>query len=129
MSHDTTTLQRPDSVRTIAWWGARVLMLLIGQVGLVSTSFFTFIADADDGGVTTAAGWAMAAWSYLMAVGFLWVGVRFGAAPALRNVGFVLAVSQLAFGGVKAVWYDDAFLPVAVVDVLILALLALGKRR
>ncbi|WP_182907111.1 hypothetical protein [Microbispora sp. H13382] len=129
MSPETTTPPRPSQASVIAWWAGRVLLLLLGLFGLAATSYFTFFAAPEDGGVTTPIDWALAAWSYTVGVGYLWVAVRIGANPGLRTAAFVFVIAQMVFSVIKIVWYDEMVLPVIAVDALLLALLALGKRR
>lgn len=129
MSHDTTAPPRPSQASVIAWWAGRVLLLLLGLFGLAATSYFTFFAAPEDGGVTTLIDWALAAWSYMVGIGYLWVAVRVGANPGLRTAAFVFVIAQMVFSLIKIVWYDEMVLPVLAVDALLLGLLALGKRR
>jgi hypothetical protein len=129
MSHDTTTSPRPGLASSVAWWAGRVLLLLLGLFTLFSTAFFTFFASPEEGGVTTLMDWAVAAWSFAVAIGYLWVAVRIGANPRLRTAAFVLVIAQMVFGVVKMVWYDEMFLLTPAVDVLLLVLFAIGKRR
>ncbi|WP_157530293.1 hypothetical protein [Microtetraspora niveoalba] len=129
MSHDTTASPRSSQASLIAWWAGRVLLLMFGLFGLAATSYFTFFAAPEDGGVTTANDWMLAAWSYAVGIGYLWVAVRIGVNPGLRTAAFVFVIAQMVFSVIKIVWYDEMVLPVLAVDALLLALFALGKRR
>jgi hypothetical protein len=129
MSHDTTTPPRPSLAPSIAWWAGRVLLLLLGLITLFATVFFTFLVSPEDGGVTTPIDWVLAAWSFAVAVGCLWVATRIGAKPGLRTAAFVLVAAQIVFNVIKMVWYDEMVLPIYALDALLLVLFAVGKRR
>jgi hypothetical protein len=127
MSHDTATSPRPSL--SIAWWAGRVLLFILGLITLFATAFFTFLASPEDGGVTTAIDWLLAAWSFAVAVGYLWVAARIGAKPGLRTAVFGLVAAQMVFNVIKMVWYDEMVLPIYAAEALLVVLFVVGKRR
>jgi hypothetical protein len=95
---------------------SQALLALMGTVVLFGSVYFTTAGAPDD---IDAIGYAVGAWAFAMAIGFLVGAVRPG--PWLRG----LLALHLAFGVVKIVGYhESAAVPFMCVDVLLLAMLS-----
>jgi hypothetical protein len=95
---------------------SQALLALMGTVVLFGSVYFTTAGAPDD---IDAVGYAVGAWAFAMAIGFLVGAVRPG--PWLRG----LLALHLAFGVVKIIGYhESAAVPLMCVDVLLLAMLS-----
>jgi hypothetical protein len=93
---------------------SQALLALLGSVTLFGSIYFTAVAPP--AGID-ALGYAVGAWAFAMALGFLAGAVRPG--PWVR----ALLAAHLAFGVVKIVGYhESAAVPFMAVDVLLLYL-------
>jgi FtsH-binding integral membrane protein len=111
---------------------ARVMLLLTGAVTLVGAVYFTLFASAEDGGVSTARDWVVAVAALALAVAYLVAALRLARHPSPRAVGVsaALVVAHIVFGMVKLIGYDETeSVPFFVADLIILACLALSRRR
>jgi hypothetical protein len=105
----TTTTDRPATRRPspLLLNGARLLLGLLGAAKLYGTSYFTFVATAEEGGVQTSGDWLVAAWSASLAVVLLVAAVRLGRDRwVLPLLGGAL-LADLVFGSVKFLAYDE----------------------
>ena len=87
---------------------ARVLLLLLGAVGLAGATYFTFFASAAEGGVSTGFDWFIALWKLVVSVGMIIAAVW----PRLerdRRIGLALGLvlADLVFGVIKIVGYEE----------------------
>ncbi len=130
MSSSVTTGVRRPLASSVAQWVARVLFGLFGGVLVAGTIFFTFVASVEEGGVSGPVDWAVAGWSMVMALGYLYAAVRLGDGSARTHrlaAGFV--VSHIVFGLVKYVGYGEREAVVFfAADLLLLGLLAVSWR-
>lgn len=125
--HVATTSRRSTRLFSII---ARVLLILAGLVTFAGAIFFTFFASPEEGGVSTAADWAVAAWSLVMSIGYVVAGVLLR--PGRGKVYWFaigLVLLHLVFGLVKLIGYQEyESWPFFVVDVVILVSLLLSRR-
>ncbi len=130
MSSSATAGLRRPLASLIAQRVARVLFGVLGVVLVAGTVFFTFFASAEEGGVSGPVDWAVAVWSMIMALGYLYAAVRLGDGSARTHwlaAGFVIA--HIVFGLVKYFGYGEQEAVVFfVADLLLLGLLAVGRR-
>ena len=120
---------RPARSRLLV--AAAVVLGAVGLLRLVATIVFSFMTEPEDGGVATGQDWVYAGWSAVMALSLLAaaVGLRTGARRAVAVAAGVLA-ADLVFTVVKALVYEEPEAVVfGVVDLGILVLLALVRRR
>jgi|SRR4051794_634541 len=95
---------------------SQALLALLGSVTLFGSIYFSAVAPPAD---IDTVGYAVGAWAFVLALGFLAGAVR--PAPWVR----ALLVAHLAFGVVKIVGYhESAAVPFMAVDVLLLYLLS-----
>lgn len=109
----------------------RVLFGLLGVTKLAGTVYFTFFATAEEGGVTTAGDWAVAAWSMVLSIGFLVcaVALRPGNRSMFRAA-VVLLLADVAFGLVKLIGYQETeSLVFTGVGLVLLGLVTVAGRR
>ncbi len=105
----TTTTDRPATRRPspLHLNATRLLLGLLGAAKLYGTSYFTFVATAEEGGVQTSGDWLVAAWSASLAVVLLVAAVRLGRDRwVLPLLGGAL-LADLVFGSVKFLAYDE----------------------
>ena len=100
---------------------SQALLALMGAVVLSGSLYFTTVGAPDD---IDPLGYAVGAWAFAMAIGFLVGAVRPG--PWVRG----LLVLHLVFGVVKiAGYHESAAVPFMCVDVLLLGLLGVSRPR
>ena len=108
-----------DAMTTTVSRTSQALLALMGAVVLSGSLYFSTVGAPDD---IDALGYAIGAWAFAMAIGFLVGAVRPG--PWVRG----LLVLHLVFGVVKILGYDEPDAAVFMaVDVLLLLLLS--RRR
>ena len=118
----------PAARRSLALWPARVLLGLMGVALIYASIWFSFFAPAEEGGVTSAIDWAVAAWAIALGIGFLVVSVRLAQPGALRAA-VALVLAHVAFGVVKLAGYGESeAVGMFGADLLLLAALALAAR-
>jgi hypothetical protein len=94
--------------RSVLVTAIRVLLALFAVVKLAATAYFTFFASAEAGGVQSVGDWLVAAWSALVAAGYLVVAARLGRhGRGLLPLAAGLFAADVAFGLVKLVAYDE----------------------
>ncbi len=129
MSSSTTAPVRPEHT-SAASWVARVLLGLLGIVFVGATTYLSFFASMEEGRVSGAVDWLVAAWSMTIAIGYLFVAVRLG--DGTRHTLWLargLVIAHLVFGLVKLVGYGETEgIIFMVLDLLILGLLAVTPR-
>ncbi len=108
----------------------RVLLALFGVVKLGATAYFTFFASAEAGGVQTSGDWLVAAWSVVVAVGYLAIAARLGRpGRGVLPLAAGVAAADVAFGVVKLVAYDEPeSVGIMAVTLLLFALVAAATR-
>lgn len=110
---------------------AVAVLAAVGLLRLVATLVFTFATAPEDGGVGTGQDWVYAGWSALMALALLGgaAALATGARRAWTTALVVLA-ADLVFTAVKGAVYDEPeALVFGVVDLVVLGLLAVDRRR
>lgn len=106
----------------------RVLLALFAVVKLAATAYFTFFASAEAGGVQSVGDWLVAAWSALVAAGYLVVAARLGRHRVLPLAAGLFA-ADVAFGLVKLVAYDETeSVGIMAVTLLLFALVVAATR-
>lgn len=132
MSSVTTTTTRPHRQSTILLGAARVLLGVMGLLGLAGALFFTFVASPAEGGVVGGFDWFIAAWKAVVSLGFLAVAVAPRMHPGRRiQLATWLVLADIVFGLVKYFGYDEREpinLAFFVVNALLLGLLHLAGR-
>jgi hypothetical protein len=126
-SDQQPTRSRPASV---AAWTVRLLLAVTGLVGVYASIYFSFFASPEEGGVSGAVDWMIAAWAMGMAIGYLAAAIALGRLT-LRIVQATAGLVSLhiLFNVIKVVGYGEAeALPMIAVDLLILGLLAASHR-
>lgn len=109
-------------------WATRILLALMGVMLIYASIYFTFFASPEEGGVSEPVDWVLAGWALAMGAGFVAVGVRLGSPRTLR-IAAGLLLAHIVFGLIKLVGYDETeALGLFVVDLILLALLALTLR-
>ena len=105
----STTTDRPSTRRPspLLLNGARLLLGLLGAAKLYGTSYFTFFATAEEGGVQSTADWLVAAWSASLAVALLVAAVRLGRDRWVLPLLAAALVLDVLFGLVKLVGYGE----------------------
>jgi hypothetical protein len=116
--------------RSVLVTATRVLLTLFGVVKLAATTYFTFFAAAEAGGVQGVGDWLVAAWSALVAAGYLVVAARLGRhGRGVLPLAAGVVAADVAFGVVKLVAYDESeSVGITAVALLLLALVALATR-
>ena len=130
MSHAATAVSRshPRARSSVALWAARLLLGLLGASIVAGSIYFGFFASAEEGGVSGAVDWVVAAWALAMGLGMIAVAFRLGA-PGTMRIAYGLVLAHVAFGLVKLIGYGETeSLGIFVVDFLVLAVLALASR-
>lgn len=108
----------------------RLLLGLLGAAKLYGTSYFTFFATAEEGGVQTAGDWAVAAWSASLAVLLLVAAVRLGLDRWVLPLLVAGLLADLAFGLVKFFVYDEQeSLGIGAVSLVVMGLAIVVARR
>ncbi len=127
----TTTTDRPATRPSpLLLNGARLLLGLLGAAKLYGTSYFTFVATAEEGGVQTAGDWFVAAWSAALAVLLLVAAVRLGRDRWVLPVLLAGLLADLAFGLVKFAVYDEQeSLGIGAVSLVVMGLAIAVARR
>lgn len=131
MSSSVTAGVRRPLASSVALWVARVLFGLFGVVLVAGTIFFTFFASVEEGGVSGPVDGAVAVWSMIIALGYLYGAVRLGDGTGrTRRLAAGFVVAHIAFGLVKYFGYGEREAVVFfAADLLLLGLLAVGRRR
>jgi hypothetical protein len=126
------TTSRPAPARpSPALLAARGVFGVVGAVKLAATTAFTFFVPVEDGGHPQNAGdWVVVAWSFGLALAFLWLAVRLDVRDRRMVRGVVaLLGAEVAFSLVKLTVYDEsAPLVFMAVDLVLLGLIAFARR-
>ena len=129
MSHAATAGSQPRARSTVALWAARLLLGLLGASIVFASIYFSFFASAQEGGVSGAVDWVIAAWALAMGLGMVGVAFRLGA-PGTMRMAYGLVLAHVVFGVVKLVGYGETeAVGIFAADLLILAVLAAAGRQ
>ena len=128
----STTTDRPATRRPspLLLNGTRLLLGLFGAAKLYATSYFTFFATAEEGGVRSTADWLVAAWSAALAVAFLVAAVRLGRDRWVVPLLVAALLLDVLFGLVKLIGYgEQESLGIGAVTLVLMVLVAAVARQ
>src|SRR4051812_24868083 len=108
MTSTTARVPAPTTSRPVLATVTRGVAALFGTLKLSSTTFFLFLATAEQGGDPQGVGdWSVGVWSYVLSVGYLVIAFRLGRDRRMLPLTVGLAVADVAFSVVKFFVYDE----------------------
>ena len=124
----TATPERPPS--RASYVTMRVLMLVIGVFGVCAASYFGFVLDADDGGISNPFDLFVTLWKIGLSLVFLVVAIGPGLDRARRIAVARWAMgAEFVFDAIKLGYYhESASLVFIVIDCVLLALVLRAGR-
>jgi hypothetical protein len=131
VSTSSIVIPQPSTASMVLLGAARSLLGVAGLFGFAAAGYFTFLAPAGQGAVTTPYDWFVAIWKILLSLAMVAVAVAPRASRLRRiQLGSWLVITDLVFGLVKLVGYhESSSLAFFVIDAIILALLVAARRR